>query len=311
MNNPIPISRHSDQSKEHLSRVKLILFIVFLFSILGTSAITWHYYQQERQSFIESIELEPSSKSASIVGDLKLVVQDIIKDALFLATMQKHFINVLPSTAYAHTEQMMLAMSQVHNSYETLRVLDASGQERVRINQSDSGYEVIKPDNLQNKSHRYYYQIGRELKAGQVYVSPLDLKMEHGQVEEPFKPMMRFVMPVYFKDTLHSLVIINYKAERIMNVLENYTSKRVKLTLLNSDGYWLKSPQKEQEWGFMFTDKQDLKFETLYPDVWAAMQLQDSGRIFSDEGIYSYDTIKFMDTQQNEKYKGDSLVLGG
>ncbi|PKH04470.1 hypothetical protein CXF72_00890 [Psychromonas sp. MB-3u-54] len=311
MNNPIPISRHTDRPEKHLSRVKLILFIIFLFSILSTSAISWHYYQQERQSFIESIELKPSSKSASIVGDLKLIIQDILTDALFLATMQKHFFNDLPSTAYAHTEQMMLAMSQVHNSYETLRVLDANGQERVRINQLDSGSEVIKPDNLQNKSNRYYYQIGRELKAGQVYVSPLDLKMEHGQIEAPFQPMMRFIIPVYLKDTLHSMVIINYKAQRIMNVLESYTSKRVSLTLLNSDGYWLKSPQKEQQWGFMFADKQDLKFETLYPDVWAAMQTQDSGRIVLDEGIYSYNTIKFMDTQQNEKYKGDPSVLGG
>jgi len=54
---------------------------------------------------------------------------------------------------------------------------------------------VIAENKLQNKLARYYVQEGLQLKANEIYISPLDLNEEYGIVETPYKPMVRIVTP--------------------------------------------------------------------------------------------------------------------
>jgi len=49
---------------------------------------------------------------------------------------------------------------------------------------------------LQKKGKRYYFSDSFKLKPGQIFVSPLDLNVEHGHLEKPIKPMIRFGTPV-------------------------------------------------------------------------------------------------------------------
>jgi hypothetical protein len=50
---------------------------------------------------------------------------------------------------------------------------------------------------LQDKRHRYYFAAILQLKSGELYISPLDLNVEQGRVELPFKPMLRFGVHVF------------------------------------------------------------------------------------------------------------------
>lgn len=89
------------------------------------------------------------------------------------------------------------AVSQRKEVYDQLRYLDMEGNEIVRINFKDDHAQVVPPEQLQNKRHRYYFSEAVQLGCRKIYVSPLDLNIEHGQIEVPLKPMIRLASPVY------------------------------------------------------------------------------------------------------------------
>lgn len=60
--------------------------------------------------------------------------------------------------------------------------------------------------------------------------------------------------------------------------------------LLNTEGYWLLSPQYEQEWGFMFKDDQRT-LAVVDQAAWKVINRLDQGQITTSKGIYTFKTF--------------------
>jgi two-component system, sensor histidine kinase and response regulator len=127
------------------------------------------------------------------------------------------------------------------------------------------------------------------LSPGDIYVSPLDLNIEHGIIEQPRKPMLRLAKRLFDRDG-HSrgIVIVNYLALNLLEALAN--QHRSNIWLLNPDGYWLRGPDAADEWGFMF-ERPDLSLARRYPMVWARIIQERSGQFETANGIWSFDTV--------------------
>ena len=176
--------------------------------------------------------------------------------------------------------------------YDQIRYLDSSGMERIRVNLDDGRCRIVPPDELQNKQDRYYFKEVLTLNKGGIYVSPLDLNKEHGQIEMPLKPMIRFSTPVWGEnDVLKGVLILNYLAEKFLGELEiSSRSHPGNFGLLNEEGYWLYNEDPEKEWGFMFPDKMEaVSIAQSRPDLWNSV-LQKDEEQFIHEG--SLCTIK-------------------
>ena len=85
-------------------------------------------------------------------------------------------------------------------NYEQLRLLDQKGKESMRVNCRQGQPQVVAKKELQDKSMHDYYLNGLSLKEGEIYVSPLNLNMEHEQIERPLKPIVRLVTPMIDKN---------------------------------------------------------------------------------------------------------------
>uniref|UniRef100_UPI003563948E diguanylate cyclase domain-containing protein n=1 Tax=Thiomicrorhabdus sp. TaxID=2039724 RepID=UPI003563948E len=86
-------------------------------------------------------------------------------------------------------------------------------------------------------------------------------------------------------------IILNYYGQHLLDTLNFGTQaldSRSSLMLLDHDGYWMKGPIKEKEWGFMFADKKQVSFANEHPGIWRQMQKQKAGQIRTPEGLYSY-----------------------
>jgi PAS domain S-box-containing protein len=59
--------------------------------------------------------------------------------------------------------------------------------------------------------------------------------------------------------------------------------------LLNSEGYWLSSPDKGAEWGFM--RRHGRRFQDLYPEAWKRIEQGVSGQFTNREGLFSFETV--------------------
>ncbi len=188
-----------------------------------------------------------------------------------------------------------LTISQTRGRYDQIRYLNNNGQEVIRINFKDGIASVEREDKLQNKADRYYVQDIASLNQNDIYVSRMDLNIDHGQVERPFKPIIRVGMHLFdANERPQGMVIMNYFGQRLLDAL-NFGSKvldsRSSLMLLDHDGYWLKGPDKEKEWGFMFDDKKKVSFANEHPKIWQQILRQKSGQIRTPAGVYSFKTL--------------------
>ncbi len=157
--------------------------------------------------------------------------------------------------------------------YDQARLIDLDGQERIRVNQTPGGADSVPSPALQNKKDRYYFTELMKLGPGQIYVSPLDLNVEQGAVEQPLKPMIRFGMAVFDQEgRKRGLLVLNYRADRLINRIHLIAGAPRNLWLLNGEGFWLMGPDGRDEWGFMFPERRERRFSLRYPETWRQMQ---------------------------------------
>lgn len=288
-------------SKE-LGALRFYLFAFILSSFVGIAGISWYFYQQDRIDLVNSIESEAPAKLEVISRDLSLSIFNVIKDVQLLAKLHEKFLRQGNGSAVKDSEEVMLEMGRLNPKYYQIRLLGMSGDELIRIDQKATGAEKLSKSRLQNKASRYYFIEGTGLTYDEVYISPIDLNIEHGKVEVPYVPMMRFIAPVF--DTtgeLTAIAIINYDAKDLLGSLEKYSNPNVELMLLNHEGYWLKASNPKLEWGFMFPETKELRFRSVYAEAWSKIDGQVSGKFFDEAGIFSFKTVNFSDIAKNSK----------
>jgi PAS domain S-box-containing protein len=160
--------------------------------------------------------------------------------------------------------------------YDQLRFLDLAGHERIRVEQTPAGARAVPAARLQDKSGRYYHRPLLALERGRIYVSPLDLNVEHGRVEQPLKPVLRFGMAVYDpQGRRRGSILINYNAAHMIAMIRRIGGKGIRL--LDPDGYWLMGARAEDEWGFMLPGRQDRRMARQDPQAWRAIADQALG----------------------------------
>lgn len=177
--------------------------------------------------------------------------------------------------------------------YDQIRYIDKTGMEVARVNYNNGDPTVVPEEKLQNKAHRYYFKETLVLEREDVFVSPFDLNIEKGEIERPLKPMIRFGTPVFDRNGVkQGVLIVNYLGSRLIESLKQVTKKsNGEVSLLNSGGYWLYGPKQDDEWGFMFKDKEDRVFGALYPDEWRRISEEESGQFSTPNGLFTFATI--------------------
>lgn len=262
----------------------VIIVGVFILQLLAEKRIQGVQLKElaENEQRIVKLEIDYLGKELnSILGDI-------------------HFLNHTYGEALenllANKEKVISDWTEfsTHRSlYDQIRFIDVEGNEKIRINLKDDYGYAVPQEELQNKANRYYFQETINLPKETVYISILDLNVEQDEVEVPYKPMMRFSIPVYTKnDELLGVIVLNYLAQYILDEFEVIgSSSRGKLSLLNRNSYWLYSENPEQEWGFMFDEKQHVTYERAYPEEWSKIK-QGNGQTVTKDGLFTYATLK-------------------
>ena len=198
--------------------------------------------------------------------------------------------------------------SEEKRIYDQIRYIDADGFEQIRINYTEEGAVSISSAELQNKKDRYYFINTMVLENGQIYISPLDLNIENGEIEDPIKPMVRLSTPLYNqRNELLGIVIVNYYAEYMLENFQNVAGTRYgEMYLLNTDGYWISNSEHHQyEWAFMYED-QDTRFQDFFPDEWEKINKEQGGVLDSNEGYFVYSRITLLCDNTRQIVPGES-----
>jgi diguanylate cyclase (GGDEF)-like protein/PAS domain S-box-containing protein len=286
----MPLIRTDVPIQALLKRFALIyLPIVIVLSIVLLSGI-----RRDEQMQIEKIEAR-ENKSAEIAREL--VAQDfsaVSADLRILVNLP--LLNrYLDSGNPAQREELakyFMVLSRESRLYDKVRYLDANGQEVIRINYNDGKPAIVPREQLQNKSGRYFFNDTLKLKQGEIFISPLDLNIEHGLLEIPHKPTIRFGTPVFDSaGRKKGVILFNYFGDKLLQkfrkIMPGDDSHDM---LLNREGYWLSGVKREDEWGFML-GKSERTFGHDFVEEWRAISAAEQGMLLTAKGLFAYTTV--------------------
>ncbi len=266
------------------------LFIA-LTLLLGVVAAAHFYvdYRAERTLRDAREKLNVELARGALAADIAAVTTDL----LFLGRLVESLSFERSATAARkrYLGEVFLTFSQEKGLYDQIRFLDVNGLELVRVNLEGGDPVVVDDSHLRDKSGRYYVGGALGLGRGQVYLSPLDLNIEDGVVEQPIKPVLRFATPVF--DTggrRQGLVVLNYLGDRLLDRFRRAAANIAdRVQLLNDQGFWLSSPRPGEAWGFMFG--RDDTFQRRFGDAWRRISGEQSGQFVSNGALFTFATV--------------------
>ncbi|NIY93105.1 sensor histidine kinase [Vibrio diazotrophicus] len=268
------------------------IFALLLFGLVITSLIGGLVYRNNINQRLDAVAFEQQRKIAQAevlwgqnIGDIRHTLQILFRSPAF--------IYALASDSKVNTEliqRIFISFAESVDPLMQVRWLDENGVERVRVDVKDGMAVVAGESALQDKSSRYYVKQGMKTDDGKIYLSNVDLNVENGVIEVPFRPTIRASIKTGTTHGLHTgLLVLNYDVGGLLKVISSFDSDRVNLQLVDTDGYWLKNVDTELEWG------RDLKREShniavKNPEVWAQMNKHKSFSRFNHSlGFGSYE----------------------
>ena len=283
-----------NENRGALIRYFLTIFMVVTTVIMG--AITGFYYD-EKADYLLRLKLEERSRVAFETALIEKNLKEIFSDLAFLSK-QNELARMLDRDRGGKEYKDLIAreyreFSRQKQRYDQIRFIDDGGMERIRVDFNKGAPGITPEQELQDKGSRYYFKDALALIQGEIFISPFDLNVEHGKIERPLKPMIRLGTPVFDqKNRKRGIVILNYMGDRLIETLREISKMSPgNFMLVNSDGYWLSSPDTDDEWGFMFRERKDRKFSSDFPDAWKKMLLSREAQIENKNGMFTFATV--------------------
>lgn len=257
--------------------------------------IIWAFYSVQVSSTHTVLKAAEHQAVQLALQSSTMGLANVRSDLLFLSDLTA--LQNFPSNGGLADKEALavrfLAFVKRKAIYDQVRFLDERGQEIVRVNWNKGQPQVVASKDLQNKAQQYYVSKMIALDRNEIYVSPLDLNIEQGIIEQPAKPMIRFGTPVY-DDQGHKqgVIVLNYMGQRLIDRIKRISATddiEGHIWLLNSDAYWLLGPSPDDEWGFMYPAKKERRLDKRDGKAWEIIRKGAAqGQFLTNQGLYTY-----------------------
>ncbi len=230
-------------------RFKLILFLSYLLfaTLLLASIFMLHIYFNNLTSQ-KKFERQARIHAKDKMEYLNFFYENV-SDTLKAIANNKNFLNFVGKHKdKSIVENLFYTMISSDKYYMQLRYINTDGNEVLRFDRRKIGskpYEIPK-DFLQNKYPRYYCRQCLKLPKNKIWFSDIDLNVEHGKVETPFKPVIRIAYPIYILDQYRGFLIVNIFMKEYLKILT--LSPTFNVYLVDEQGYFIIHPNSLYNW---------------------------------------------------------------
>ena len=302
--------------------VKNKLFTIFVIVItISVSTIGWFGFKSAKDSYTKSAlsvnKSEIKAISNEIKGVLGTITQDVIYNANFYALDNLLIWEDLKDNRkiqYWKNVYMSALKDYILNKklYYQARILDINGNEKVLLKYNEKTNSIVQTSqvDLQNKSHRNYFKEALKLKKGEFYISEMTLNVEHGMIEKPYVPVVRYSSPVIDANgEIKGVIVLNLNAKYILNKINiakssNNLKSSQKYYLLNKDGYYLYDEDKNKRWSFQLGS--DYNFKKDNHGIFKKFKDKDEITFVENNKIFS--AYKIFPDKKNNDYRYWYLV---
>jgi len=302
--------------------------LIFIFVVLTVSVViisSGYARYQQRQFALDRSKERSEVDLQLITSDIHSVLLWVLRDLLVLRDLPtlRELINTDdPSRrlkAFHDVQEEFFALASHHQIFQQIRLLDSRGREIIRVNTNGSNTWLTPPQALQDKSGRYYFKEAVHLSADQVYISPMDLNVEQGKIEQPYVPVIRYATPVFDdQGTKRGVLVLNVFGATFLNLLreqQNQVRHGQKYYLLNKDGYFLFHPDSSKTFGFMFNSRET--FFRYEPDLRELLNSEPRGLVIQrsretgKQTLFAFQRIELISSIAPETYGDSEISLSG
>jgi signal transduction histidine kinase len=206
-------------------------------------------------SVIDKIELKYQERESVLV--------DFIKNKeYFLNAFKKdrHILESLESKNYIRISHIFHTVLSTRKDFFKLRVIGLDGKELVNVSKDHNGnVKIIEQEKLQDKSSRYYYKQSLSLKKDEVYISKIDLNMEHGKIIKPNIQVIRLLTPIFINGKKVAFLVLTVSMKKLLDSLAKTTLYNLYIIDKNGD-FILHKPNFKTNIDYSFSKYLDLNY---------------------------------------------------
>lgn len=235
----------------------LRVFLPLAALVGGVYATLLHYESRAaRAAFVSQQQTRLQLAEEHLAGTLHAAATDL---RVIAATPALDRFLAGADQGRALIEDLFVAFVAQNPLYHQLRLIDADGQEVVRVRSATEGPKVAAVGELQSKRGRDYVVETLQLLPGLVRAARLDLNVEHGVVEQPLRSVLRLSTRIRREGQADHVLVVNLRGELLLQDLrERADAPGTQTWLLDEEGYWLLHPDPRLRWGRQLDARQRL-----------------------------------------------------
>jgi len=202
------------------------------------------------------------------------------------------YIAFLLNQKEANAEAILKQYTELHPDVYQTRIIDSTGTELLKYVQDNGVISEVAEENLQNKSQRTYFKDLVSLPYNEVYFSTVELNKEFGQIEIPYKPVLRFGLKYldHNGQTFYLIINLNF-ALLVENLKQNAAMINFcSIYIADAEGQFYYHQIEDYTWGNTIPNRKKTLLSNLYPTLHGCLQESKKGFCTSDKGMFYYNT---------------------
>ncbi|PKM75221.1 EAL domain-containing protein [Acetobacterium sp.] len=287
-----------DFKNKRINQMLKNFIIIFVPGLLIVAVLAGIFININIENSKNIIKIRQLNNSEIVSVNVNSIFEDIKSDGNIIlnsSEIKAYVANAAEVNNQNELKRIFSNMMINKKIYDSIRFVGVDGYEKVRVNAADNGTTAAVADSeLEYKGDQFYFAEGMKLNAGELFISPMDLRMNGEEVEMPVKPVMRLVLPVFNdQNERQGMLVLNYLAQNMLDQIENYSKSNMdmKILLLNDDGYYLLSENSDKDFSFVYADQQGVSFSQENPEIWQAILNSGSGYFDDGKDLYFYAPI--------------------
>ena len=234
-----------------MNKAKLNLFIIFIvFAIIVSIvdvAIEKLFFGNNAQRIALHNAVYKTKERENYIKKFLFQSEQTLQSIRQLNSFETYLKN---GTGQKSLENIFLSYAMSQTSFMQLRFIDKNGFEKIRIDRDKEKLQphIIPLEKLQNKSNRYYFFDSKIKPLEEVWFSALDLNIEQGKVEIPYRPTIRAMLPVSKDGKFGGVLIVNYLMDGFFKEFTN--TPLYDMILCDNEGFTLHHYQDTKSWGY-------------------------------------------------------------
>lgn len=272
--------------------------------LLFISAIASYFLYK---NYTHKLEEQILRGESSFISTTTQLLQKEIQQQMMILQMtskskvlSQYFLATTEAERAAYRQQveaLFINLANTFQSHDQIRLISLNGQELAKTLYNPKFEQSIASNDLQDVSNTHYFKAAQTLQPNEAYISKMELSLYKGELEKPYKPILRFASPVLDNNgNKVGILMINYLAQDFLNSFSSRSKSDITshAMLTDNQGFWLNHYNPQLEWGREL-DQLEKNIKNKHPKVWQKIQNHRSGSLHTDEGLFRFQSIEPFD----------------